>query len=80
MALFAALLIAVCYDFPEVKLAEVLDNWASFRRFCGFEVVPSGPPLVRGEPQATAHALSERSWPCRASCLRIDKPAGGHSR
>jgi hypothetical protein len=35
MALFAALLIAVCYDFPEVKLAEVLDNWASFRRFCG---------------------------------------------
>jgi hypothetical protein len=42
MALSAALLIAVWYDFSEVKLAEVLDNWAPFRRFCGFEVVPRG--------------------------------------
>ncbi len=36
LALFRALLIAVWYDLSDVKLAEALDNRASFRRFCGF--------------------------------------------
>jgi Transposase domain (DUF772) len=35
-ALFKGLLIAVWYYLSDVKLAEALDNCASFRRFCGF--------------------------------------------
>src|SRR5208283_3155152 len=40
LALFKAILIAVCYDLSDVKLAEALDDRASFRRFCGFSVTP----------------------------------------
>ncbi|MCG7363744.1 transposase [Roseomonas sp. ACRSG] len=36
LALFKAMLIAVWYDLSDVKLAEALDDRASFRRFCGF--------------------------------------------
>jgi IS5 family transposase len=36
LALFKALLISVWYDLSDVKLAEALDDRASFRRFCGF--------------------------------------------
>ncbi len=36
LALFKALLIAVWHDLSDVKLAEALDDRASFRRFCGF--------------------------------------------
>jgi hypothetical protein len=38
LALFKAMLIAVWYDLSDVKLAEALDNRASFRRLCGFFV------------------------------------------
>ena len=34
--MFKALLLAVWYDLSDVKLAEALDDRASFRRFCGF--------------------------------------------
>jgi transposase, IS5 family len=36
VCLFKALLLAVWYDLSDVKLAEALDDRASFRRFCGF--------------------------------------------
>ena len=36
LALFKALLIAVWYDLSDVKLAEALEDRASFRQFCGF--------------------------------------------
>src|ERR671912_2819405 len=36
LALFKALLLSVWYDLSDVKLAEALDDRASFRRFCGF--------------------------------------------
>ena len=34
--MFKALLLSVWYDLSDVKLAEALDDRASFRRFCGF--------------------------------------------
>jgi transposase, IS5 family len=36
LALFRALLLATWYDLSDVRLAESLDDRASFRRFCGF--------------------------------------------
>ena len=36
LALFRALLLAVWYDLSDVRLAEALEDRASFRRFCGF--------------------------------------------
>ena len=45
-----ALLLAVWYDLSDVKLAEALDDRASFRRFCGFssnEPTPERTAFVR---------------------------------
>ena len=36
LALFKALLLSMWYDLSDVKLAEALDDCASFRWFCGF--------------------------------------------
>ena len=36
LALFRALLITVWHDLSDVKLADALDDRASFRRFCGW--------------------------------------------
>src|SRR6201986_5664710 len=36
LAMFKALLLAVWYDLSDVKLAEALEDRASFRGFCGF--------------------------------------------
>lgn len=50
LALFKALLLAVWYDLSDVKLAEALDDRASFRRFCGFarhEATPERTAFVR---------------------------------
>jgi transposase, IS5 family len=50
LALFKALLLAVWYDVSDVKLAEALDDRASFRRFCGFsgsEPTPERTAFVR---------------------------------
>jgi IS5 family transposase len=38
LSLFRAMLLSVWYDLSDVKLAEALDDRASFRRFCGFSV------------------------------------------
>jgi IS5 family transposase len=50
LALFRALLLAVWYDLSDVKLAEALEDRASFRRFCGFslhEATPERTAFVR---------------------------------
>jgi transposase, IS5 family len=50
LSLFKALLLAVWYDLSDVKLAEALDDRASFRRFCGFatdEPTPERTAFVR---------------------------------
>jgi transposase, IS5 family len=43
LALFRALLLAVWHDLSDVKLAEALDDWTSFRRFCGFSAAEPTP-------------------------------------
>jgi transposase, IS5 family len=50
LSMFRALLLSVWYDLSDVKLAEALDDRASFRRFCGFcgtEPVPERTAFVR---------------------------------
>jgi transposase, IS5 family len=60
LALFKALLLAVWYDLSDVKLAEALDDRASFRRFCGFarhEPTPERTAFVRFRRELVARAL-----------------------
>lgn len=50
LALFKAMLLSVWYDLSDVKLAEALDDRASFRQFCGFsssEPTPERTAFVR---------------------------------
>ncbi len=50
LALFRALLLATWHDLSDVRLAEALDDRASFRRFCGFaahELTPERTAFVR---------------------------------
>ncbi|HZU91582.1 MAG TPA: transposase [Stellaceae bacterium] len=50
LALFRALLLGIWHDLSDVKLAEALDDRASFRRFCGFvagERTPERTAFVR---------------------------------
>lgn len=50
LALFKAVLLATWYDLSDVRLAEALDDRASFRRFCGFsagEPTPERTAFVR---------------------------------
>lgn len=60
LALFKALLLAVWYDLSDVKLAEALDDRASFRRFCGFsgaEPTPERTAFVRFRKALTTRGL-----------------------
>jgi transposase, IS5 family len=60
LALFKALLIAVWYNLSDVKLAEALDDRASFRRFCGFsahECTPERTAFVRFRKELVARGL-----------------------
>lgn len=60
LALFRALLIAVWHDLSDVKLADALDDRASFRRFCGFsrfEPTPERTTFVRFRRALVAHGL-----------------------
>jgi len=60
LAMFKALLLAVWYDLSDVKLAEALDDRASFRRFCGFsgtEATPERTAFVRFRKLIVAHRL-----------------------
>jgi IS5 family transposase len=58
--MFKALLLSVWYDLSDVKLAEALDDRASFRRFCGFsrnEVTPERTAFVRYRRLLIANGL-----------------------
>jgi len=63
LALFKALLLGVWYDLSDVKLAEALDDRASFRRFCGFavsEATPERTAFVRFRRELVARGLDEK--------------------
>jgi IS5 family transposase len=58
LAMFKALLLSIWYDLSDVKLAEALDDRASFRRFCGFsenEATPERAAFVRFRRLLVAH-------------------------
>ena len=60
LAMFKALLLSVWYDLSDVKLAEALDDRASFRAFCGFsrtEATPERTAFVRFRKALIAHQL-----------------------
>lgn len=60
LAMFKARLLSIWYDLSDVKLAEALDDRASFRRFCGFsgsEATPERNAFVRFHKELVAHAL-----------------------
>ncbi len=62
VALFKAMLIAVWYDLSDGKLAEALDDRASFRRFCGFsarEATPERTAFVRLRKALAARGLDK---------------------
>jgi transposase, IS5 family len=79
LALFKALVIAVWYDLSDVKLAEALDDRASFRRFCGFsahEAVPERTAFVRFRKEVMARGLDrllfeEVTRPLKAKAVRV---------
>ena len=63
LCLLKALLLARWYDLSDVKLAEALDDRASFRRFCGFsgnEATPERTAFVRFRGTLAALDLGER--------------------
>jgi IS5 family transposase len=60
LAMFKALLLAVWHDLSDVKLAEALEDRASFRRFCGFssnEPTPERTAFVRFRQAVIAHGM-----------------------
>ena len=60
LAMFKALLLSVWYDLSDVKLAEALDDRASFRTFCGFsrtEATPERTAFIRFRKALIAHQL-----------------------
>lgn len=60
LAMFKALLLSIWYDLSDVKLAEALDDRASFRRFCGFsanEATPERTAFVRYRRLLVVHKL-----------------------
>jgi IS5 family transposase len=60
LALFKALLLAVWYDVSDVKLAEAIEDRASFRRFCGFashEATPERTAFVRFRRELVIRSL-----------------------
>jgi len=79
LALFRAMLVAVWYDLSDVKLAEALDDQASFRRFCGFsasEPTPERTAFVRFRKALIAHGLDrslfeEITGQLKAKAIRV---------
>ena len=60
LALFRALLLATWHDLSDVRLAEALDDRASFRRFCGFasqDPTPERTTFVRFRRELTLRGL-----------------------
>ncbi|MFZ5619332.1 MAG: IS5 family transposase [Pseudomonadota bacterium] len=63
LAMVKALLLSIWYDLSDVKLAEALDDRASFRRFCGFsktEATPERTAFIRFRSALLANGLDER--------------------
>lgn len=63
LCLLKALVLSRWYDLSDVKLAEALDDRASFRRFCGFsrgEPTPERTAFVRFRKSLVALGLGER--------------------
>jgi IS5 family transposase len=63
LAMVKALLLSVWYDLSDVKLAEALDDRASFRRFCGFsshEPTPERSAFVRFRKVLVEHGLDRK--------------------
>ena len=62
LAMFRALLLAVWHDLSDVKLAEALEDRASFRRFCGFartEATPERTAFVWFRRELLRHGLDQ---------------------
>lgn len=60
LAMTKALLLSIWYDLSDVRLAEALDDRASFRRFCGFaasEPTPERTAFVRFPRELVARSL-----------------------
>lgn len=56
------MLLSIWYDLSDVKLAEALDDRASFRRFCGFfrsELTPERTAFVRFRRSLVVHGLDK---------------------
>lgn len=62
LSMFRGMLLAVWYDLSDVKLADALDDRASFRRFCGFartEPTPERTAFVRFRRELLRHGLDQ---------------------
>ncbi len=62
LSMFRGMLLAVWYDLSDVKLADALDDRASFRRFCGFartEPTPDRTAFVRFRRELLRHGLDQ---------------------
>ena len=73
LALFKAMLLAVWDDLSDVKLAEALDDRASFRRFCGFsthEATPERTAFVRFRKALAARELDKALFDTITAQLR----------
>ncbi len=73
LAMFKALLLSVWYDLSDVKLAEGLDDRASFRRFCGFsrnEATPERTAFVRYRRKLVEHDLDRTLFETVTAQLR----------
>jgi len=73
LALFKAMLLAVWHELSDVKLAEALDDRASFRRFCGFsasEPTPKRTAFVRFRRELVARGLDKRLF--QAAVRQLD--------
>jgi len=74
LAMFKALLLSVWYDLSDVKLAEALDDRASFRRFCGFaesEPTPERTAFVRYRRLLVVHDLDRTLFEAVTAQLKV---------
>jgi hypothetical protein len=77
LALFRALLLATWHDLSDVRLAEALDDRASFRRFCGFaahEPAPERTAFVRVRRELVRRGLNRA--PFEAVTRRLEAKGG----
>ena len=73
LALFKAMVLAVGYDLSDVKLAEALEDRASFRRFCGFsgdEATPERTAFARFSKVLVARSLDKVLFDASTKQLR----------